>query len=167
MNTLKVSLLIVFVFLGACKQHKNTTKDTTDSPPKTTLLKNYMVGNWETTYIKIAYTTFKKADSLYVFEDDFSRSNSGKAQSAYADDGTFTAWFLQPDGKKVGETGGVWNTKGDSLFVDYSYLGKQVQAWYKVTQTNDGFEATVTYDWGDDGEFDDHLFMKSKRIQKP
>lgn len=149
-----ITALIFGILFVACKQEK-----------KEPLLQEYLVGSWETTYLKIEYLTANETDSTSVFEDDFSKPNSGKAQSTYNNDGTFSAWFVQADGKKVGKTGGKWKTSGDSLFVDYPYLGKQVQAWYKITQTNNGFSATSTYDWDDDGEADDTLLMKTKKIE--
>ena len=152
-----ITALIFGILFVACKQEK---KESTKP-----LLKEYLVGSWETTYLKIEYLTANETDSTSVFEDNFSKPNSGKAQSTYKNDGTFTAWFVQADGKKVSETGGKWKTSGDSLFVDYPYLGKQVQAWYTIAQTNDGFSAISTYDWDSDGENDDTLLMKTKKIE--
>ena len=158
--------LIFGMFFVACKQEKKENTKTVDEISTTKpLLKDYLVGSWETTYLKIEYLTANETDSTAVFEDDFSAPNSGKAQSSYKSDGTFTAWFVQPDGKKVGETGGKWNTKGDSLFVNYPYLGKQVQAWYAIKTTEEGFNGIATYDWDDDGVNDDTLLMKTKRIK--
>lgn len=160
-----LSLIIcVFLLAIACKREKKVEKNTEKDDISKALLKDYMIGNWETSYIKIEMPTVNKTDSLQVFEDDFSNPNSGKAQSSYKEDGTFSAWFLQPDGKKSGVTNGTWKTKGDSLYVDYPYIGKQVQAWYLITKTKEGFEGKVIYDWDNDGEFDDKLLMKSKRI---
>ncbi len=152
MKTAKTFILLLLI--AACT-----------SPSKNNL-QDYMVGSWETEYIKIEYPTIQKSDSSYVFEDDFSKPNVGRAQSLYKKDGTFSAWFQQPDGTKVGESSGLWKTKGDSLFVDYTYQGKKVEAWYIIKQTDMGFNGTVIYDWDGDGEFDDKLFMKTKKITK-
>ncbi len=130
-------------------------------------LAQYMLGGWETQYLKIEMPTVNKTDSLSVFEDDFSKPNAGKAQSKYNKDGTFSAWFTLANGEKIDETKGLWSTKGDSLFVDYQYAGKQVKAWYLITKTSEGFDGKVIYDWDNDGEFDDKLFMKTKRIVLP
>ncbi|OSY87083.1 hypothetical protein WH52_13560 [Tenacibaculum holothuriorum] len=155
-----IFFVILFgTFFVACKNEKSEKKVETKKS-----LKDFMVGNWETQYIKIEMPTVNKTDSTSVFEDDFSKPNTGRAQSTYNNDGTFSAWFKQPDGKKVGETKGTWKTKGDSLYVDYPYLGKQVQAWYFIKQNDNKFEGKVVYDWDGDGEFDDTLQMKSKRI---
>ncbi len=171
------TIVIVGLVFAACKQEKNKTeqieKETTVEvkKPETTKtfqkksLNQYMVGIWETSYIKIEYPTYQKSDTSHVFEDDFSKPNTGRAQSEYKKDGTFMAWFKQPNGSKVGETGGNWKTKGDSLYVDYTYLGKQVQTWYIITQTKEGFTGKVIYDWDDDKEFDDILLMKSKKLK--
>ena len=148
-------ILFAFIFgmlFAACKPEKKSLND-------------FMIGNWQTEYIKIEMPTVNKSDSTSVFEDDFSKPNVGRAQSTYKNDGTFSAWFKQPDGKREGETSGMWKTKGDSLYVDYPYLGKQVQAWYKIDETPEGFTGKVIYDWDNDGEFDDVLLMKSKRIK--
>ena len=161
-----ITTLIFGILFVTCKQEKkenikNVNRISITKP----LLRDYLVGSWETTYLKIEYLTANETDSTAVFEDDFSTPSSGKAQSSYKNDGTFTAWFKKVDGEKVGETSGVWKTSGDSLFVDYPYLGKQVQAWYLITQTKNGFSATSTYDWDNDGENDDTLLMKTKRIE--
>lgn len=146
-----ISIIFGLIFV-ACKQQKKSS------------LQDYMVGNWETSYIKIIYSTYQKADSTFVFEDNFSKPNTGRAQSTYKKDGTFSAWFLQADKTKTGETQGTWKVKGDSLLVKYPYLGKQVEAWYFIKQTDTGFKGTVIYDWDNDGKQDDTLIMKTKRL---
>lgn len=129
-------------------------------------LKSYMVGSWQTTYLKIEMPTVHRTDSLTVIEEDFSSPNAGLAQSVYREDGAFSSWFLLPNGEKSGETAGVWDAKGkDSLYVDYFYHGKQVKAWYSITKTPLGFNAKMIYDWDNDGDYDDELFMKTKRIR--
>ncbi|WP_299156070.1 hypothetical protein [uncultured Tenacibaculum sp.] len=154
MKTTYIITIILFgILFAACKQEKKES------------LKNYMIGSWQTEYLKIEMPTINKTDSTSVFEDNFNKPNTGRAQSAYKNDGTFKAWFKQPDGKKVGETNGRWKTRNDSLYVDYPYLGKQVQVWYKIKKTTEGFEGKVIYDWDNDGEFDDTLIMKTKRIK--
>jgi len=164
MKSLFYTIAICFTLaFGACKTESKEPKNTSQSEVKS--LHEFMVGSWETTYIKIKYPTYQKADSSFVFEDDFSNPKSGRAQSKYNNDGTFTAWFKQPDSSKIGESNGKWKVKGDSLLVDYFYLGKQVQAWYTIQKSKNGFEGKVIYDWDNDGDFDDILLMKSKRIK--
>lgn len=164
---MKTKIGIIFLIFGlifaACKKEKKD--QATVEKNKKVQLKEFMIGTWETEYLKIEMPTVNKTDSTSVFEDDFRKPSSGRAQSIYKEDGTFLAWFKQPDSSKVGETKGKWKTKGDSLYVDYPYVGKQVQAWYLITRTNTGFTGKVIYDWDNDGEFDDTLLMKSKRIK--
>ncbi|QXP73034.1 hypothetical protein H0I31_04875 [Tenacibaculum sp. AHE15PA] len=151
---IKLAAIISFgILFVSCNQHKKTT------------LSNYLVGNWETTYLKIKMITVNKTDSTSVFEDDFNKPNSGKAQSSYKKDGTFSAWFKQPNGEKLDQTNGKWKMKKDSLFIDYFYMGKQVQAWYKIQQIENGFKGTSIYDWDNDGQADDTLIMNTKRIK--
>lgn len=152
-TTYIIRIFLFGILFAACKKEKKTA------------LKDYMIGTWQTEYIKIEMPTVNKTDSTSVFEDDFSKPNTGRAQSTYKNDGTFNAWFKKPNGEKTGETSGKWKTKNDSLYVDYPYLGKQVQAWYSIKKTKEGFEGNVIYDWDNDGEFDDTLIMKSKRIK--
>jgi hypothetical protein len=162
---LRSSLLALILFSGCLfTQCKTTPKKEESSTANTEKLAKFMEGSWETTYIKINMPSYRGSDSTHVFEDNFSNPASGKAQSSYAADGTFKAWFLQPNGEKVGETSGKYSTKNDSLFVDYHYGGQQVQAWYHIRPTETGFEGTVQYDWDKDQQFDDTLFMKTKRI---
>ena len=152
MKTKYLFILLFGILFVACKQKEKNLSD-------------YMIGNWETTHIKIKMVTVNKTDSTSVFQDDFSKPNSGKAQSSYKKDGTFSAWFKQPNGEKVDETNGKWKTKNDSLFIDYFYLGKQVQAWYKIQQIENGFKGTSIYDWDNDGKSDDTLIMTTKKIK--
>ena len=96
--------LILFAFIfgmlfAACKKEKKSLND-------------FMIGNWQTEYIKIEMPTVNKTDSTSVFEDDFSKPNVGRAQS-----------------------------------------------------TDEGFTGKVIYDWDNDGEFDDTLIMKTKRLE--
>lgn len=158
-------LMIAVVALASCKQKRLPANKSSISKEYYEPLEKSILGNWETTYIKITYATYKKTDSSHVFEDNFKDSNSGKAQSTYYDNGTFIAWFKLTNGKKVGETKGEWKTIGDSLHVSYPYLGKNINASYHITQTKEGFEGRVIYDWDDDGALDDNLFMKIKRIK--
>lgn len=165
--TFIISITFGLIFVG-CKQEKKKQSD--HAIQKTEViqqksLQDFMVGKWETQYIKIEYATYQKSDSTFIFEDDFSKPNSGRAQSVYKNDGTFSAWFQQPDSSKVDETKGNWKTKEkDSLYIDYFYLGKQVQAWYNIEQKGNEFKGIVISDWDNDGENDDTLIMKSKRI---
>lgn len=168
---IKSHFFFAFVIFGlifaSCTQDKNKGEKS-NTPLKEVeekSLDRYMVGTWETSYLRIEYTTYQKTDSSFVFEDNFSKPNTGRAQSEYKNNGTFTAWFKQPNGSKVGETNGNWKTKGDSLYVDYTYLGKQVQTWYVIKPTEEGFTGKVMYDWDDDKEFDDILLMKTKKLK--
>jgi hypothetical protein len=128
-------------------------------------LKEYMTDSWQTSYLKIEMPTFQKSDSTSVFEDTFQNNPARIAQSKYNADGTFVAWYLNREGEKLGETPGTWKIKGDSLFIEYDYEGKNSKVSYFIKKTEQGFEGTSKYDWDNDGEYDDLLLMKTKRIR--
>ena len=128
-------------------------------------LKEYMIDSWQTTYIKIEMPTFQKSDSLNVFEDKFENNPERIVQSWYKDDGTFTTWSLNREGEKYGESKGKWNIKGDSLHIEFFYNGRNVKEGYLIKRIENGFRGESKYDWDNDGEFDDLLTMKTKRIQ--
>lgn len=134
------------------------------SSPKKNKLKNFMIGSWQTEYMRIEMPTADNTDSLSVYEERFSKRNVYKAQAAYNKNGTFLAWYRSYKGEKSAETFGDWHVKGDSLYVDYFYHGKQVKAWYLIKKTKMGFDGKMVYDWDEDGKFDDTLFVKNKRI---
>lgn len=140
-------LVIIFT---ACSQKPN--------------LQKYMLNSWQTTYLKIEMPTYKLADSTYVFEDNFENNPKQIAQSKYFDDGTFDAWFVDDKGKKNGRTTGLWNIKNDSLFVQFFYGGRNIKVTYKIEPIKNGFIGTSLYDWDNDGELDDVLTMKTKKI---
>ena len=139
---------ILFV---SCNQSKST--------------KEYMVASWETTYLKIEMPTYQKSDSVYVFEDDFKNNPPRIAQSKYNKDGTFSAWYINPKGEKLGVSTGKWRVKKDSLYIEYFYGGRDVKVSYFIEKTVEGFNGISHYDWDADGESDDLLLMKTKRIK--
>ena len=125
----------------------------------------YMVDSWETTYIKIEMPTYQKSDSVFIFEDAFKNNPQRRAQSTYNKDGTFSAWFINQKGEKKDESKGNWSVKNDSLTVEFYYTGRDVKVSYYIEKTVEGFRGTCLYDWDKDGEFDDMLLMKTKRIK--
>ncbi|MCH3881538.1 MULTISPECIES: hypothetical protein [Tenacibaculum] len=151
---LKVILVVLFgtLFVG-CKKEKT--------------LSEYMVNSWETSYLKIEMPTVNKTDSLSVFEDKFDNNPERLAQSKYNKDGTFSAWFINPKEnniQKQGESKGKWSVEKDSLFIEYFYGGRDVKVAYHISKTEEGFLGKSKYDWDNDGEFDDVLIMKTKKI---
>ncbi len=128
-------------------------------------LKEYMVDSWQTSYLKIEMPTVNKTDSLSVFEDKFDNNPERIAQSKYNKDGTFSAWFINKKGEKKGESKGTWSVAKDTLRIEYFYGGRDVKVAYKVEKTKEGFKAVSKYDWDADGDFDDTLWMHTKRIK--
>ena len=126
--------------------------------------KNYMVDSWETTYLKIDMFTVNKSDSLQVYEDKFENNPDLVAQSKYNKDGTFSAWFKNKKGEQISKTSGNWNVIEDSLIVEFNYAGRNMKVKYHITKTEEGFIGKSKYDWDEDGDFDDMLLMKTKRI---
>lgn len=128
-------------------------------------LKDYMQNKWETTFIEIKMPTHNQSDSLFTYKDNFQQENAIKAQSVYHSDNTFEAWYVMPNGTERGRTKGTWAIQNNILSVDYSYGGRQVKADYIIEKTEDGFQAKSIYDWDNDGEKDDTLFMKTKQLK--
>jgi len=151
---MKFKAFLFTVFLGtlfaSCSQEKSTEE--------------YLLDSWETTYLKIDMPTYKKSDSTVVFEDKFLNNPPRRAQSKYHKDGTFSAWFINQKGEKQGASSGKWHVKKDSLFVEFFYGGRDVKVGYFIARTSDGFTGKCIYDWDVDGEFDDVLLMRTKRI---
>ena len=127
--------------------------------------KEFMVDSWETTYLKIEMYTVNKTDSLQVYEDKFEGSPELIAQSQYNNDGTFSAWFKNKKGEQVSKAIGEWDVVGDSLKVAFNYGGRDMKVSYHITRTKEGFIGKSKYDWDEDGDFDDLLTMKTKRIK--
>lgn len=146
-----IFLLIFGMLFASCKKEKS--------------LNDYMLDSWETSYIKIEMPTFQKSDSLNIFEDKFENNPERRAQSKYNNDGTFSAWVVDRNDKKMGDDSpGKWKVVGDSLFIEFYYGGRDVKVSYFIQQTEEGFIGTSLSDWDYDGEFDDLLIMKTKRI---
>lgn len=151
MKTKQFGFIALFGMLFAsCSQEQST--------------KEYLTDSWETSYIKIEMPTYQKSDSTFIFEDDFKINPPRRARSKYNDDGTFSAWFVNQKDEKQGESSGKWKVKNDSLFIEYFYLGRDIKVRYLIERTAEGFIGESTYDWDDDGAFDDFLIMKTKRV---
>ncbi|WP_397444789.1 hypothetical protein [Polaribacter sp. R77954] len=152
---MKKNIIWIISFLGilivACKKEKS--------------LQEYMIDSWQTTYLKIEMPTFEKSDSLKVYEDKFNNNPELLAQSKYNADGTFKAWFINKKGEKVSESDGKWSVKNDSLLVAFFYNNREMKVKYHITKTEEGFLGKSTNDWDNDGDFDDFLTMKTKRIK--
>ncbi|MAD97692.1 MAG: hypothetical protein CMB99_10240 [Flavobacteriaceae bacterium] len=149
-KSLFILAFIGLVFLG-CSKKKST--------------KFSMVNKWETTYLKIEMPTTMKSDSTAVFEDTFENNPARIARSEYFSDGTFSAWFVDQEGKEFDKTKGTWQFKNDSLYVDFFYGGRSIQVGYEIIPTNSGFKGISKFDWDEDGEYDDLLTMKTKIIK--
>ena len=153
---MKKKTFLIIVILGmlfvACKKEKS--------------LSEYMITDWQTSYMKIEMQTANGNDSLQVYEDDFSKEKSILAQSSYKNDGTFSAWYIKLNGSKAGESSGKWKVVGDSLFLEYIVAGKIIKPSYQIKKTTEGLLAKSRYDWDNDGEKDDFLTMKLKDISK-
>ena len=143
-------LLMIGLLIVSCNQEKS--------------IEEYVVDSWETTYLKIDMPTYQKSDSTFVFEDQFLNNPPRRAQSKYNKDGTFSAWFINQKGEKQGESTGTWNVKKDSLFISFFYGGRDVNVGYLIEKTTQGFTGKSKHDWDADGDFDDFLLMKTKRI---
>lgn len=130
-------------------------------------LQEYMIGSWETTYIRIEMPTFMKSDSTNIFEDTFDNNPTRIVQSTYNKDGSFSTWSLNQEKKKYGESKGTWNIKGDSLYIEFFYDGRNVKEAYQIQKIENGFQGKSKYDWDNDGEFDDNLLMKTKKLVLP
>jgi len=145
-------ILIVSIIIISCAKEIST--------------KDYMIASWQTTYLKIEMRTAHKSDSLEVYEDKFENNTELIAQSKYNADGTFSAWFLNEQKEKIAKSTGIWSVIDDSLFVGFTYKGRDMKVSYHITKTKEGFLARSMYDWDEDGDFDDILTMKTKRIKK-
>ncbi len=147
-----LGILFVFgTFFVSCQQEKT--------------LKEYMADAWQTTYLKLEMPTYEKSDSLQVFETSFDNNPEQIAQSKYNKDGTFSAWFVDREGNSTSDSDGKWQIDGDSLRVEFFYDGRDMKVAYKIEKTEEGFKGTSKYDWDNDGEYDDLLTMRTKRIK--
>lgn len=150
-NRLILLLLVFGMLFVSCKKEQT--------------MQEYLTDSWQTSYLKIEMPTASNTDSLSVYEDKFDNNPDRIAQSKYNADGTFSAWFINKEGVKDSESTGTWSVLNDTLHIAYFYLGRNVVVNYKITKTNEGFDAESIYDWDDDGENDDTLLMKTKRIK--
>ena len=152
MKTKTLFFLVLFGMLFASCEPDISTKD-------------FMVDSWETTYLKIEMYSVNKSDSLQVYEDKFENNPDLLAQSKYNKDGTFSAWFKNKKGEQVSKSDGKWSVLEDSLTVEFNYGGRDMKVSYHIKKTDTGFIGRSKYDWDEDGDFDDILTMKTKRLK--
>lgn len=152
MKIKKIIFIISFgILIVACTKEKS--------------LQEYITDSWQTTYLKIEMPTYQKSDSLEVYEDKFDNNPELIAQSKYNADGTFNAWFMNTKGEKISDSEGKWSVEKDSLFVEFFYNKRNIKVSYQISKTENGFIGKSNYDWDNDGDYDDFLLMKTKRIK--
>ena len=153
MRIIKVALIVLLI--SACS---STSKEKD--------LEKYMVGRWESEYAKAIMPTLNNTDSLSILEEDYSKSKTGATQSIYKEDGSFSSCYKFHTGEKTGEVRGKWKIKKDTLFLDLSTIEhkKQINIWYVITKTTQGFSGKSVTDADKDGYVDDTIFIKDKRI---
>ena len=66
--------------------------------------------------------------------------------------------------QQIRKTCDKWNIKKDSLYIEFTVDKITTKAAYFVEKTEDGFQGKSLNDWDKDGEKDDFLLMKAKRI---
>lgn len=128
-------------------------------------LDEFMIGSWQTSYIKIKMPTHNGSDTISVYEDSFVTKNAYRAQSTYHDDKTFDAWYLSPKGEQRGKTTGEWTTKGDSLVISYTNNEEYIEVTYFIKQLGNAFSGRSISDWDNDEVEDDTLIMRGNRIE--
>ena len=165
MRNLIFILVFGMLFVSCKKENSPKQKTSKEQIPKEKTLRDYMADSWETTYLKIEMLTFNNSDSIRTIEEIYDANSARRARSTYNADGTFSAWFVNNAGNDTGQTSvGEWDAKGDSLFIRFVYDGRDMELAYFIEKTTEGFKGKSIYDWDKDGEFDDVLQMKTKRI---
>lgn len=155
MKVRALSLLVVaLLLLSQCKKNQKTQPDP------------FIVGKWQTSFVRLDYPSYRGSDSAHYFVDRFQKGTERFAQSEYFPDGTFKAWFVDKDGNKQDETTGTWSLHKDSLSTSYFYLGKQMSPVYRIKEYKNkkGFKATSIFDWDGDGESDDQIIMRTDKL---
>jgi hypothetical protein len=160
-------LLAFGVLFASCKKEKPKQENPVkEVATKEKSLKEYMADSWQTTYLKVEMPSYNGTENKSVMKDKFGVKSKRFARSTYNQDGTFNTWFVDNLGNDLGGTTvGNWSVDKDSLHIEYVNNGKDIKVSYFIEMVEEGYKATSKYDWDGDGEFDDTLQMKTKRIQ--
>ncbi|WP_152286896.1 hypothetical protein [Flavicella marina] len=154
-----LSLVLVAIFVVSCASEDEK-------------MTRYLVGNWETVYVKLEMPTFKRKDTLIEYDIDFANPHDprakqqGKSFTTYNVDGTFESWTKKngyPAGQK---TQGNWKATKDSLFYEFSQgPGKKpFTVAFELEKIEDGFSIKGLQDRDNDGEQDDTFYLETVRL---
>lgn len=135
-------------------------------------MQRYIVGNWETVYVKLELPSYQGKDTLVEYDIDFANPHDPRAQrqgksfTTYNVDGTFKSW-TEKNSRPTGQSSeGKWRATKDSLFYDFKQGPgkKNVTISFLLKQIEDGFSMTGMQDRDNDGEKDDTFYLETVRL---
>ena len=135
-------------------------------------MQRYLIGNWETVYVKLELPTFKGKDTLVEYDIDFANPHDPRAQqqgksfTTYNIDGTFNSW-TEKNRRPTGQSSeGKWRATKDSLFYDFSQGPdkKDVTISFGLKEIEDGFSMTALQDRDNDWKEDDTFYLETVRL---
>ncbi|MDG1806124.1 hypothetical protein [Flavicella sp.] len=135
-------------------------------------MQKYIIGNWETVFVKLEFETFKGKDTLVEYDIDFANPDDpraqrqGKAFSTYKADGTFKSWTEKNNRPTGQSTTGKWRVTKDSLFYDFAQGPgkKDVTVSFGLEKIDDGFAITGIQDRDSDRAVDDTIYLETVRL---
>jgi hypothetical protein len=159
MRFIKLLFLLVVFSVVSC-----TTEDER--------MQRYLIGNWETVYVKLELPTYQGKDTLVEYDIDFANPHDprakeqGKPFSTYNLDGTFKSWTEKNNRLAGQSTKGKWSATKDSLFYYFSQAAgkKDVTVAFGLKQIEDGFSITALQDRDNDREKDDTFYLETVRL---
>lgn len=148
--------LIPFVFF-ACKNADEQMAD-------------YLVGNWEMSFIKVTMPTFQGKTAEKVVDIDFKNpKDRGKAPKMFyifRQDDTFETWSEGIAGRKRALKG-KWSVKKGKLLLGFvSGRGQQMNLSFTVEKTPYGFAMQQKQDRDMDGLEDDTYYVETNRLRE-
>lgn len=135
-------------------------------------MQKYLLGNWETSYVKLEFQSFRGKDTIVEYDIDYANPHDPRAKQqgigklVYKADGTFESWS-EKNNLKIGRiTKGKWNATKDSLF--YEFDQGPDKPVYKVAfglkMIEDGFAIKAKQDRDNDGVQDDTYYLETVRL---
>ena len=158
MNWMKLLFVLTFVVTSCATEDEK--------------MQRYLVGNWETVFVKLEMPSYMNKDTIVEYDIDFANPDDpraqtqGKPMTSFNLDGTFTTWAELNNRATGRKTSAKWRATKDSLFYDImdSKTNKSFTVSFGLEKIEDGYATKRLVDQDRDGAIDDMIYIETVRL---
>jgi len=159
MKLVKILFLLLVILTASC-----ATEDEK--------MQRYLIGNWETVYVKLELPSYKGRDTLIDYDIDFANPDDprakvqGKPLTTFKENGKFVTWAEINNRSTGPKTEGKWKATKDSLYYTFNQGPgkKELTVALGLKKIDDGYATSRFVDQDRDGSKDDLIYLETVRL---